>query len=102
MKILIDESLPRYVKMMVQNYTSSTVQEMGWSGMKNGTLLAHAEDEFDVFLTADQNLRYQQNLDNRPLAIIVFPSNRLTIVKTLEAALTLALTQVMQGAYIEL
>ena len=102
MKILIDESLPRYVKMMVQNYTSSTVQEMGWSGMKNGTLLAQAEGEFDVFLTADQNLRYQQNLDNRPLAIIVFPSNRLTIVKTLEAALTLALTQVMQGAYIEL
>ena len=70
--------------------------------MKNGTLLAHAEGELDVFLTVDQNLRYQQNLDNRPLAIIVFPSNRLTIVKTLEAALTLALTQVMQGAYIEL
>ena len=70
MKILIDESLPRYVKMMVQNYTSSTVQERGWSGMKNGTLLAHAEDEFDVFLTADQNLRYQHNLTGRRIGIV--------------------------------
>jgi hypothetical protein len=101
-KILIDESLPRYVQTMLQGHTVSTVQAMGWGGMKNGPLLAQAEAQFDVFVTGDKNLRYQQNLQGRRLAIIVFPSNRLEIVKTLGPALTAALAQVTSGSYIEL
>jgi len=100
--ILIDESLPRYVKTMVSNHTASTVQAMGWSGIKNGPLLALAESRFDVFLTGDKNLRYQQNLEGRRLSIVVFPSNRLQIVKSLASALTAALDQIPSGAYIEL
>ncbi len=62
MKILIDESLPRYLKRMLAEHDAQTVQDMGWAGIKNGKLLNLAESEFDVFLTADKNIRYQQNL----------------------------------------
>ena len=48
---------------------------MGWTGTKNGELLRRAEAEFDVFVTADQQLRFQQNLSGRALAIIVLPTN---------------------------
>ena len=102
MNILIDESLPRYVLKMLANHSGTTVQAAGWSGTKNGALLALAEQQFDVFLTADKNLRYQQNLQERRIAIIVFPSNRLPVVKTLAVDLDVALEQVIPGAYIEL
>ena len=51
----------------------TTVQEMGWSGRKNGDLLKAAAQHFTIFITADQQLRYQQNLTGNPLAIIVLP-----------------------------
>jgi predicted nuclease of predicted toxin-antitoxin system len=102
MKILIDESLPRYLKRALHEHDASTVQEMSWSGIKNGVLLARAEEQFDVFLTADKNLRYQQNLKERALAIIVFPSNRLSVVKQLDAQLHAALTTIAQNEVIEL
>ncbi len=81
MRILIDESLPRYLKRVLPMHEVSTVQDMGWTGTKNGALLAKAALHFDVFLTGDKNLRYQQNLTQFNLAIVVFPSNRLSIVK---------------------
>ena len=102
MKILIDESLPRYTFQIVQGYEAYTVQYMGWGGIKNGELLSRAEGQFDVFLTADKNLRYQQNLVGRTLAIIVFPSNKLSVVKQLEAPLKNALRTVMPGVIVEL
>ena len=102
MRVLIDESLPRYTKQLLIGHAASTVQDMGWAGTKNGKLLTLAESQFDVFLTADKNLRHQQNLAARRLAIIVFPSNRLSIVKTLQDRLTLALSAITPGQIIEL
>jgi hypothetical protein len=61
-----------------------------------------AEETFDVFLTADQNLRYQQNLKGRKIAIILFPSNRLPVVKEYEEKLKQALSQIKPGAFVEL
>jgi hypothetical protein len=101
-KILIDESLPRYLKWLLVDHDVQTVQDMGWAGLKNGPLLTRAESLFDLFLTADKNLRYQQNLRDRTLSIIVFPSNRLSIVKTLEGKLKASIEQVTGGNYIEL
>jgi hypothetical protein len=101
-KILIDESLPRYLKRLLADHDVQTVQDMGWAGLKNGPLLLRAESLFDLFLTADKNLRYQQNLRGRTLSIIVFPSNRLRIVKALEGQLKASLEQVTGGNYIEL
>lgn len=57
MRILIDENLPRYLKRVWAGDEVKTVQEMGWAGIKNGELLKLAEPDFDVFLTADKNIR---------------------------------------------
>ncbi len=102
MKILIDESLPRFTLQLVQEHEAFTVQYVGWTGIKNGALLRRAEGQFDVFLTADKNLRYQQNLTDRTLAIIVFPSNKLSVVKQLEMPLKQTLTEITPGAVVEL
>lgn len=102
MNVLIDESLPRYLKRILYEHQCVTVQEMGWSGIKNGLLLARAEKQFAVLLTADKNLRYQQNLQGRTLAIIVFPSNRLSVIKQLASQITAVVPTIAPGTLIEL
>lgn len=102
MKILIDESLPRFLKQTLNEHQAITVQEMGWTGIKNGSLLAKAESDFEVLLTADKNLRYQQNLAGLALAIIVFPSNRLSVVKSLAGRVNDALAIIKPGDIVEL
>ena len=71
MRILLDESLPRRLVGELAGHTASTVTDSGWSGLENGELLRAAAPGFDVFLTADQNLEYQQNLSKLPLAVVV-------------------------------
>lgn len=102
MRILIDESLPRHLKMILSEHEPNTVMEMGWTGIRNSQLLARAESTFDVLLTADKNLRYQQNLEGIRLAIIVFPSNRLGTIKDLAEPLKDALSRIEPGQVIEL
>jgi predicted nuclease of predicted toxin-antitoxin system len=70
-KLLLDESLPRRLKASFEDHETRTVPEMGWQGTKNGELLQLAAAEFDVFVTADQNLQYQQNLAGVDIGIIV-------------------------------
>src|SRR5256885_1738827 len=62
MRILLDECVPWPMHKLLTGHACSTVQELGWSGIKNGELLQRAEGEFDLFFTSDQNIRYQQNL----------------------------------------
>ena len=72
MQILLDENIDRLLKTLFDpEHEVVTVQEHGWEGMKNGALLQAAEQAFDVFVTMDKNLEYQQNLNNIDLAIIV-------------------------------
>ena len=68
MKLLIDECLPRTLKRLLGDHECRTVQEMGWSGKKNGELLSLAELEFDVLVTVDQGMEYEQNLANRKIS----------------------------------
>ncbi len=102
MKVLLDESAPRLIKTRLLKIAIQTVQERGWAGLKNGELLALAEEEFDVLITADKKLRYQQNLSGRRLAIVVLPSNQVPVVASLLPALELALKDIPAGALIEL
>jgi predicted nuclease of predicted toxin-antitoxin system len=85
MFILIDECLPKRLKREPTGHTAYTVQEKGWSGKKNGELLSLMSEQLDVFITADQNLKYQQNLSRTKVAIIVLlsPNNRLETLKPL-------------------
>ena|ERR1700730_18145262 len=75
MKILLDECVPSPIRRLLSSHSSSTVQERGWGGLKNGDLLQRAEGEFDLFITSDQNIRYQQNLAGRHIAILELSSN---------------------------
>ena len=71
MRILLDESLPRRLSSDFIRHTVATVTQCGWSGLENGELLKVAAGKFDAFLTADQNIEYQQNLSTLPLAVVV-------------------------------
>src|SRR5688572_24881855 len=85
MRILLDESLPHELKSEVLGHEVRSVQEMGWSGVRNGELLARAAPAFDAFLTADQNLRFQQNLASLPVSVVVLAarSNRIADLRPL-------------------
>ena len=65
MRILLDESLPHELRDDLPGHAVKTVTEAGWTGVRNGELLRRAAESFDVFVTADQNLQYQQNLADR-------------------------------------
>lgn len=71
MRVLLDECTPRKVRRELPGHTVRTVPEMGWGGTKNGALLRRAADEFDVLLTVDSNMEFQQNTDTLPVAVIV-------------------------------
>lgn len=79
MKVLIDENLPRKLAEHLKEIQCRTVAECGWAGKKNGELLSLAESEFDVLLTLDKNIPYQQDLNSRRIAILIVraPSNRI-------------------------
>jgi hypothetical protein len=75
MRLLLDESLPRGLKRLLSAHEVATVPEQAWAGKSNGELLRLAEEEFDAFLTADQNVEYQQNLGAYRLAVIVLAAH---------------------------
>ena len=79
MKLLLDESLPKDLRLHLSGHQVSTVPERGWASKSNGELLRLASAEFDAFLKADQNLEYQQDPSRYDLAIVVLTatSNRL-------------------------
>jgi len=71
LRVLLDECLPRKLKRELPGHEVFTVREIGWSGLRNGELLARAAAQFDVFLTVDANIPHQQNLAKAGLAVIV-------------------------------
>ncbi len=93
MRLLLDESVPRRLRTALPKHSVSTVVELGWSGTRNGELLRLASEKFDVFITVDQNLPFQQNASTLPVSVVVLvaPSNKLEallpLVPKLEAIL---------------
>ena len=85
MKLLLDECIDRRLAKDLVGYDVKTVPQMGWAGVKNGALLTLAEKEFDVFITVDRNLSFQQNLPKFDIAVLVLhaTSNRLADLKPL-------------------
>jgi hypothetical protein len=71
MRILLDENLPRKLAGHIVGHDCSTVVLCGWSGKKNGELLALADPLFDVLLTLDKSLPYEQNLDTKRIAVLI-------------------------------
>ncbi len=104
MKLLIDESIPRRLKNYLVGHESTTVPERGWSGKSNGELIALARGEFDVFITVDQNLEYQQNLSQAEIAVVVLeaPTNRLEDLTRLVDDVLLALADIEHGGIVRI
>lgn len=102
MKILFDECMPQPLRRRLAEFEISTAQEMGWGRVKNGDLLKLAEDKFDAFLTSDQQLKYQQNLKGRKLAILVLSTNRWPQVKAKTPEIIAAVLALKPGDYVEL
>jgi uncharacterized protein DUF5615 len=102
MNILLDECTPRIVKKRLPHLAIRTVQEMGWTGIKNGALLKLAEEQFEIFITTDKNLRHQQNLAKRKLAFILLPTNQVPIVAALVPEIEAALNNIQIGDFVEI
>jgi hypothetical protein len=84
-RVLLDECLPRRLKRELVGHDARTAPEMGWASKRNGELLALAISDFDVFVTADRNLSYEQDLSAFDIAVIVLVarSNRLEDLRPL-------------------
>lgn len=76
MNILLDECVPWPIHRLLVGHRCTTPQKQGWAGAKNGELIRLAEAKFDLFITADRNIRYQQNLTGRKIAILELSTNR--------------------------
>jgi hypothetical protein len=104
MRLLLDECAPRPLKRQLAEYDIKTVVEMGWSGKKNGELLRLMNQEgFTILLTTDQNLRYQQNLQQAGVAVVVLvaQSNRLADLLPLLPDARNVLNTIVPGSVIE-
>jgi predicted nuclease of predicted toxin-antitoxin system len=103
MKILLDESVPQKLRLLIEgNHRVVTVWFQGWSGFKNGKLLDAAEEAgFDLFVSADQELSYQQNLTGRKMALVVLSTNNWTLIKAHIAELIAAIDAATPGGYVE-
>jgi hypothetical protein len=104
MNVLLDECLPRKLKYDLPGHSVSTVPEMGWAGTKNGALLRLAETAFEVFITVDQNVEYQQNLRSTVLGIVVLvaSTNRLEALRPLMPKVVMMLSTIQPGDLIHI
>ena len=102
MRILFDQGTPVPLRQALTAHKVSTAFEMGWAKLENGDLLRAAEGQFDVFVTTDQNLRYQQNLAGRQLAILVLPTTNWLELRKHLPAITVAVDAMKPGEYREL
>ncbi len=102
MRILFDQGVPVPLRVSLTGHEVSAAHEMGWDQFQNGNLLAVAEKQFDVFITTDQNLRYQQNLTNRKLAILVLPTTSWPLIQRHRSLVVTALQNLRAGEYCEL
>ncbi|MGH9755452.1 MAG: DUF5615 family PIN-like protein [Blastocatellia bacterium] len=77
--ILFDNGVPRPLRRRLQPHRIVTTQELGWEQLKNGELLRTAEADFDVLITTDSNIKYQQSLPARDIALIVLRAFRISM-----------------------
>ena len=90
------------LRQLLAGHSVSTAFEMGWSELGNGALLAAAEGAFDILVTTDKNLRYQQDLTSRNLAILVLPTTSWPTIRTHTPQVIASIEALRPGDYVEL
>jgi hypothetical protein len=98
-RVLLDECVDWRLSRAISGHEVKTVAQMGWTGTKNGELLKRASAEFDVFVTIDQNLSFQQNARSSEIAVIVLhaKTSRLADMLNLVTALVAAIESAKPG-----
>jgi hypothetical protein len=102
MRILFDQGTPAPLRITLATHSVATAHEMGWSTLTNGDLLAAAEASFDALITTDQNLKYQQNIRGRVLAILVLPTTSWPKIQRNLSQVAVAVDGLQPGEFIEL
>jgi len=100
LKVLFDQGTPVPLRNHFSSHHVSTAYELGWSTLKNGELLAAAESNgFEVFVTTDTNLAYQQNSSNRKIAIVVLTTTSWPRIQKNVAAIVIAIDAARPNSY---
>jgi hypothetical protein len=102
MRIIFDQGTPTPLRQVLTGHSVSTAYEMGWTELDNGALLKAAEAEFDVLITTDKNIRYQQNLSRTRLAILVLPTTSWPRLRLYASQVSVAIGALHPGDVIEL
>ena len=99
MRVPLDECFPRGLRKELPGHQVKTVGEAGWAGVKNGALLERAVGQFDVLLTVDRNMEYQQNFFGVELAVIIVdaPSNDIDVLRPFTPAIRESLRSITLG-----
>ncbi len=102
MRILFDQGTPVPLRQFLTRHEITTAYERGWSKLKNGELLNAAEKEgFELLVTTDSNLKYQQNLKSRRIAIIVLTTTSWPRIRQAIDTVVLAVDGASEGMYVE-
>jgi len=101
-KVLLDENIPRLLRRDLAEFEIRTVQEEGWSSLTNGVLLRQAQERFEVFVTADKRIEYQQNVRSLRIAVVVAAaeSTRLDHMRRLLPRLKVAIAEAKPGTVV--
>ena len=103
MRILFDQGTPVPLRRYLTEHSVTTAYEEGWSNLSNGDLLKSAEDKgYQIFVTTDQNLRYQQNLSDRQIAIVVLLSTSWPKIRTQTDKVCDVINEIKLGDYAEI
>ena len=102
MRILFDQGVPVPLRRHLPGHEVATAYERGWSNLSNGDLIQVAEVEFELMVTTDQNLRYQQNLSGRRIGILVLPTTRWPEIQKHSDKVLLAVNAMSAGEFREL
>ena len=99
MRVLLDECVPWPMHRLLDGHDCTTAQKCGWGGIKNGDLLRLAEGQFDLFITSDQNIRYQQNMAGRSIPILELSTNDLRRIRAVAAEIVAAVAAIQPGEF---
>ena len=101
MRILFDHGTPSGIARSLAGHTVTEARDRGWDRISNGELLKLTEDGFEVLLTTDKNIRYQQNLSDREIAIVVLENSSWRIVRKRLERISVAISEAAPGNYAE-
>ena len=103
MRVLFDQGTPAPLRKHLGSHKVSTAYELGWGNLENGALLQQAESHgFEVLVTTDQNLKYQQNLGNRKIAVVVLSTTSWPRIQKSLPAIVEAIGAIRENGYVEI